>query len=227
MMYAFRMLNHLTAASLCLACASSANATVLASYNTAGLSGNAPQWNGTGTFDTTALPAVRGSGLGLGGGFNQFAATGVATTPTLNLANNDYVRFGFTLNFGAGAEYAVTSFRATCGSFGTGAAGMRYQAWGFFTNQAPFAITAPAPVNFVTTISFDTFPGNAVVFPGETAEIRIYFWAASGTQNGIAFISDNNSALADVEIAGIPIPAPSVGLFVSAAVAFISARRRR
>jgi hypothetical protein len=54
---------------------------VVASYSTQGVSGNAAAWNGAGSAETIALPAVRGAGLGLGGGLNQFTAMGVATRP--------------------------------------------------------------------------------------------------------------------------------------------------
>jgi len=210
-------------------CCGSAWAVVVASYSTQGVSGNTAAWNGAGSAETIALPAVRGAGLGLGGGLNQFTATGVATTPVLDLGLNDYVRFGFTLRQDAGAEYAVTSFRATCGSFGSGSVGMRYQVWGFFTDQEPFAITSGATVGSTTLIDVGALPGNAIVFPGQTAEIRVYFWGATGTQNGLAFISDGNALTPDVEIGAVPVPAPAGVVVMAGAAGFglVGVRRRR
>ena len=210
-------------------CCGSAWAVVVASYSTQGVSGNTAAWNGAGSAETIALPAVRGAGLGLGGGLNQFTATGVATTPALDLGLNDYVRFGFTLRQDAGAEHAVTSFRATCGSFGSGSVGMRYQVWGFFTDQAPFAITPGAAVGSTTLIDVGVLPGNAIVFPGQTAEIRVYFWGATGTQNGVAFISDGNALTPDVEIGAVPVPAPAGVVVMAGAAGFglVGVRRRR
>jgi hypothetical protein len=202
----------------------------LASYTTQGVSGNAAQWNGVGGFESTALPAVRGAGLGLAGGFNQFAATRISTSPELAVGENDYVRFGFTLNQSAGAEYAITQFRAACGSFSAGAAGMKYQVWGFFTNQAPFALHAPLPMNSpatTTLLNLTSLPGNAIVFPGETAEFRVYFWGAAGTQNGVAFISDGNAATPDVEIWGMAVPTPASSLLAITACVGFARRRRR
>jgi MYXO-CTERM domain-containing protein len=206
-----------------------ASAELLASYVTQGVSGNAAQWNGAGGFATTALPAVRGAGLGLAGGFNQFAATGVATTSSLSLANNDYVRFGFTLSPSAGAEYAVTEFRATCGSAGVGSTGMQYQVWAFLPDQAPFALHAPAsmgPPASRVDILLGNLPGNAIVFPGQTAEFRVYFWGAAAAQNTIAFISDGNAQVPDTSISGIPVPGPG-GLLAAAGMAGVGAIRRR
>lgn len=206
-----------------------ASAELLASYVTQGVSGNAAQWNGAGGFATTALPAVRGAGLGLAGGLNQFAATGVATTSSLSLANNDYVRFGFTLSPSVGAEYAVTEFRATCGSFGAGSAGMQFQVWAFMPDQAPFSLHAPASMGAPGSrvdILLDDLPGNAIVFPGQTAEFRVYFWGAAAAQNGLAFISDGNVQVPDTSISGIPVPGPG-GLLAVAGMAGVWARGRR
>lgn len=219
----------LIACSVSAALAPSASAELLASYVTQGVSGSAAQWNGAGGFQTTALPAVRGAGLGLAGGFNQFAATGVATTSTLSLANNDYVRFGFTLSPSAGTEYAVTEFRATCGSFGVGSNGMQYQVWAFIPDQAPFPLHAPAsmgaPASRVDILLGD-LPGSAIVFPGQTAEFRVYFWGAAATQNGIAFISDGNAQVPDTSISGVPVPGPG-GMFVAVGMAVAGAGGRR
>ena len=218
---------------LVIACVSwpcAAATMTLASYSTQGVSGNAAQWNGVGGFESTALPAVRGAGLGLAGGFNQFAATRISTSPNLVLADNDYIRFGFTLSQSAGAEHAITQFRAACGSFSAGAAGMKYQVWGFFTNQAPFALHAPLPMNApatTTLINLTSLPGNAIVFPGQTAEFRVYFWGAAGTQNGVAFISDGNAATPDVEISGVGVPTPGSSMLVIAACGMVARRRRR
>lgn len=209
-----------------LAMQTQAEALIVATYSTQGLSGNASQWNGTGSFVSQVLPAVRGAGLGLGGGLNQFAATGVATTPTLNLANNEYVRFGFTLSFDAGAEFAITSFRASCGGIGMGSVGMQYQVWGFFTDQTPFPMHDPATLTSNTLINLTSFSGNTIIFPGQTAEFRVYFWNAASTQNGIAFISDGNPATPDVEFNAIPIPASSPIACLALASCALSRRRR-
>lgn len=214
----------------CWAGPSAAAAISMASYTVQGVSGNAAKWNGVGGFESTVLPAVRGAGLGLAGGFNQFAATRISTSPDLVLGENDYFRFGFTLSQTAGAEYAITEFRAACGSFSAGAAGMKYQVWGFFTNQAPFALHTPLPMNApatTTLINLTSMPGNAIVFPGETAEFRVYFWGATGTQNGVAFISDGNAATPDVEISGVGVPTPGSSMLVIAACGMVARRRRR
>lgn len=210
---------------LVFACSTQSDAAILAAYSAQGLSGNAQQWNGTGSADTLAIPALRGAGLGLGGGFNAFSATGVSTTPTLILANNDYVRFGFTLNGSAGAEFALTSFRATV-TIPQSSVGMQFQIWGFFTNQQPFEITSPAALTTTTSIAVNSFPGNAIVFPGQTADIRVYFWNPPAAQNGLSFVADGNPATPDVEINGIPIPTPAGGALFAAA-SFVSTRRRR
>lgn len=206
-----------------------ASAELLASYVAQGVSGNAAQWNGAGGFQTTALPAVRGAGLGVAGGFNQFAATGVATTSALSLANNDYVRFGFTLSPAAGAEFAVTEFRATCGSFGSGSTGMQYQVWAILADQALFPLHAPASMGAPASrvdILLNPLPGNAIVFPGQTAEFRVYFWGAAATQGGIAFISDGDAQVADTSISGIPVPGPG-GLLAAAGMAGVASCLRR
>jgi hypothetical protein len=200
----------------------------IANYNVAGLSGNAPQWNGTGSSDTTALPATRGTGLGTGGGLDQVTAINVATTPTLDLANNDYVRFGVTLGPSPSAEYVITGFRATVGSFGTGSTGMHYQLWAAINDQPLVALTSPTPMNAPatpTSITFNAFT-NLFILPGDTAEVRVYFWGASLAQNGIAFIDDGNASQPDVEIIGLPIPAPAAAALL-AACAFTARRRRR
>jgi hypothetical protein len=206
------------------ACSHEASAALLAAYSTQGLSGGVAQWSGSGGGDTVALPALRGSGLGPGGGINVFSATGVSTGPALNLANNDYVRFGFTLDNLAGAEFAVTSFRATI-SIPQGLLGMQYQLWGFFADQQPFEITQPASLATTTLIAVNGFPGNAVVFPGQTAEIRVYFWSAPVSVNALSFIGDGNPATPDVEIHGIPIPAPAGALFFATAMLVMTRRR--
>ncbi len=153
----------------------------------------------------------------------------MATTSSLSLANNDYVRFGFTLNPSAGTEYAVTEFRATCGSFGVGSTGMQYQVWAFIPDQAPFPLHAPAsmgaPASRVDILLVD-LPGNAIVFPGQTAEFRVYFWGAAAAQNTIAFISYGNAQVPDTSISGIPIPGPG-GLVAGVAMAGIGSLARR
>lgn len=216
-----------TGLAICLlaACSTQSDAAILAAYSAQGLNGAAAQWNGTGSAETTALPAVRGAGLGPGGSFNAFSATGVSTTPTLDLANNDYVRFGFTLLSSADAEVAVTNFQATV-AIPQSSVGMQYQLWGFFAGQSPFAITAPAALGTTTPIVVTAFPSNAIVFPGQAAEVRVYFWNPPSSQNGLAFVGDGNPATPDVQIGGIAIPAPAPAAFFVAASLVLTRRRR-
>lgn len=217
-----------------LALAQQANAGFV-NYNANGVSGNAAQWNASSwDFDCTPIPAIRGSGLTAGGGVNQFAAVGIATSPTLNTANNDYVRFGFTLNGAPSAEYLVTGFRASVGSFSSGAAGMQYQLWAYLPSNGQqllpvsnaAGMNAPGtntPVNLTITNS------GIIALPNETVELRLYFWGASSTQNGIAFTNaDGNATTPDVEIFAIPIPTPAtLPLWFGFAVAASSRRRSR
>ena len=217
---------------LLLAFAQHANAAFV-SYNANGVSGNAPQWNAsTWDFDCTPLSAIRGSGLGLAGGLNQFAAFGAATTPTLNTTNNDYVRFGFTLINAPSAEYLVTGFKASVGSFGAGSVGMQYQLWAYLPNagQQLVPVSSPATMNAPSTntpVNLTITNSGIIAFPNQTIELRMYFWGASTAQNGIAFTNaDDNATTPDVEIFAIPIPAPG-SVAVGAACALTSAWRRR
>lgn len=203
------------------------------SYNANGVSGNAPQWNASSwDFDCTPLPAIRGAGLSPGGGTNLFGAIGVATTPSLNTANNDYVRFGFTLNNSPSAEVLVTGFRASVSSNGGTSTGMQYQLWAYLPDagQQLVAVSPVAAMNAPgvnTPINLTLTNGSLIAFPNQTIELRLYFWGASGTPNTIGFTNaDGDAGTPDVEIFAIPIPAPS-SVAVCAACLLTAARRRQ
>lgn len=220
---------------LCALLAFAQNASAaFVSYNANGVSGNAPQWNAsTWDFDCTPLPAIRGAGLTPGGGTNQFGAIGVATTPTLNTANNDYVRFGFTLNNSPSAEVLVTGFRASVSSNGATSTGMQYQLWAYLPDagQQLVAVSPAAAMNAPgvnTPINLTLTNGSLIALPNQTIELRLYFWGASGTPNTIGFTNaDGDAGTPDVEIFAIPIPAPGSVVVCAACVLTAAGRRRR
>lgn len=205
-----------------------AGAELLVAYNSLGVSGDDPQWNGSGSWHAIPTPATRGAGLSPGTGGRQFAARGVTTAQSLAFADEDYVRFGFQLVPGAGSAFAVTGFHATCGALGTGSDGIQYQVWGFLPGQEPFPLHAPASMGVAGTrveVALTDMPANATLLPGESAEFRVYFWGAIQTNNTVAFF-DGNSDEFDVVISGAAVPAPGQ-LVVLAAGGAASLLRRR
>lgn len=206
-----------------------AGADLLAAYNSYQVSGNAPQWNGSGSTHSIPTPATRGAGLALGTGRHQFAARGVTTSQALSFADEDYVRFGLQLSQSAGSAYAVTEFRAICGSLGAGSGGIQYQIWGFLPGQAPFPLHAAASMGLAGSrveVALTELPANTVLLTGESAEFRMYCWGASQTENAVAFF-DGNADVPDVVISGWAVPAPGQFALAAAGGAVLSSRRRR
>lgn len=204
-------------------------------YHSNNLTGLENSWPGQSLNPSvTALPGVRGSGLinpNLSI-FGLFFGSEASTSTTLSLSNNDYIRFGFSVNSSATTQFDLARFRGFTSGLTSLSQGMQCQLWAVYpdTSQPPVLLSAPIAVSAnttPTTIDVAISPGTVVISPGESLELRMYFWHAAFTGNFLAFGPDPALGInPDVIIDANEIPTPAAPVVVASGL-IASSRRRR
>lgn len=140
----------------------------------------------------------------------------------LNLANNDYYRFGFTVDAGT-VSIDVTSivFGLQRSSSGPALVALYYTIDGGTTltqiGSNASASTTAGPVTFT--------PGSTLTFqPGTTVQFRLYGWNGTNTAGTLRITAPNSGPTNPYAIAVVPTPGSGALLGVGMLAA---ARRRR